>query len=240
MQKRPSHAPLAAGPAVMPEVSATAADGEAPDGGAGGATPAPRPVVPGGVIGRYLTLSILGSGGMGVVYAAYDPELERKVALKLLRPRAVTVDCARLLREARTLARVAHPNVVSVFDVGTLGDEVFVAMEFVEGVTLSRWLRERPRTTRELLEVFVAAARGLAAAHRANVIHRDFKPKYRRLSQTAPQPTDRPHSHELGRFERVSLLRLAPRCPALPQVLAKSWQRVGPRGRCSRAATMRQ
>ncbi|WP_293256724.1 serine/threonine-protein kinase [Nannocystis sp.] len=86
------------------------------------------------------------------------------------------MECARLLREARTLARVAHPNVVSVFDVGTVGDELFVAMEFVEGVTLSRWLRQRMRTTREIVDVFVAAARGLAAAHRAHVIHRDFKP----------------------------------------------------------------
>jgi serine/threonine protein kinase len=176
MEERPPHAPLAAGPGFAPEVSATMVEGDVSGEVTGGPAPAPRPVAPGGVIGRYMILSVLGSGGMGVVYAAYDPELERKVALKLLRPSAVAAECARLLREARTLARVAHPNVVSVFDVGTHGDEVFVAMEFVEGVTLGRWLSQRARSTRAVLEVFIAAARGLAAAHRADVIHRDFKP----------------------------------------------------------------
>ncbi len=169
------------GPAALPKVPVVPVVPVVPNAAnatnvASAANVPTKPVMPGGSIGRYLCLSVLGSGGMGVVYAAYDPELERKVALKLLRPSAVAVECARLLREARTLARVAHPNVVSVFDVGTLGDEVFIAMEFVEGVTLSHWLRQRSRTTREVLEVFVAAARGLAAAHRANVIHRDFKP----------------------------------------------------------------
>jgi len=105
----------------MSEVSATLVEGDVPGAAPGEPAPAPRPVVPGGLIGRYVLLSVLGSGGMGVVYAAYDPELERKVAVKLLRPSAVAVECARLLREARTLARMAHPNVVSVFDVGTFG-----------------------------------------------------------------------------------------------------------------------
>ena len=130
----------------------------------------------GAVVGRYITLSVLGAGAMGVVYAAYDPELERKVALKLLRPSALSIDYARLLREARTLARVAHPNVVSVFDVGTVGHEVFIAMEHVEGKTVGAWMRQRERAIREVLEIFTAAARGLAAAHRAGVNHRDFKP----------------------------------------------------------------
>ncbi len=127
-------------------------------------------------VGRYITLSVLGAGAMGVVYAAYDPELERKVALKLVRPSALSIDYARLLREARTLARVAHPNVVSVFDVGTVGQAVFIAMELVEGKTVGAWMRQRERSVREVLEVFMAAARGLAAAHRAGISHRDFKP----------------------------------------------------------------
>jgi tetratricopeptide (TPR) repeat protein/predicted Ser/Thr protein kinase len=130
----------------------------------------------GELVGRYVVLALLGTGGMGAVYAAYDPELDRKVALKLLRPNAAAVDSARLLREARALAKLAHPNVVSVFDVGTVGAEVFIAMEFIEGMTVTRWLRQRPRSLREVLEVFLAAGRGLAAAHQANLIHRDFKP----------------------------------------------------------------
>ena len=163
------------------EMSATLqGDGSLGDGSSGdndrdpGTTHAP--MARGALVGRYITLSVLGAGAMGVVYAAYDPELERKVALKLLRPSALSMDYARLLREARTLARVAHPNVVSVFDVGTVGREVFIAMELVEGKTFGAWMRQRERTIRELLEIFTAAARGLAAAHRAGISHRDFKP----------------------------------------------------------------
>jgi eukaryotic-like serine/threonine-protein kinase len=73
------------------------------------------------------------------------------------------------------MARLSHPNVVSVFDMGSFADSVFVAMELVEGVTLTRWLKERPRTWREILKVFRRAGRGLAAAHAAGLIHRDFK-----------------------------------------------------------------
>ena len=165
-------APASAIPAFAGEVSGTLSEG----GDAGEETHAP-PRPRGDLIGRYVTLSVLGVGGMGVVYAAYDPELDRKIALKLLRPSALSVEYARLLREARTLAKMAHPNVVSVFDVGTVGNELFIAMEFVEGRTVSSWLRQRKRTTREVLDVFVAAARGLATAHKANIIHRDFKPE---------------------------------------------------------------
>ncbi|MCA9637679.1 MAG: serine/threonine protein kinase, partial [Myxococcales bacterium] len=131
----------------------------------------------GATIGRYLVLARLGAGGMGVVYAAYDPELDRKVAVKLLRsgghdPRGR----ARLLREAQALAKLAHPNVVAVHDVGTVGAQIFVAMEFVEGMTLRRWLAARPRAWPEIVEVFVAVGRGLAAAHAAGLVHRDLKP----------------------------------------------------------------
>lgn len=145
-------------------------------------TPAPA-FERGATLGRYLVVDRLGEGGMGVVYAAYDPELNRKVAIKLLRAFR-TADGgpnnegqARLLREAQAMARVQHPNVISVYDVGTLGDRVFVAMEFVEGSTLSRWVREEPRPWREVIKAFLEAGKGLAAAHQAGLVHRDFKPE---------------------------------------------------------------
>ena len=131
----------------------------------------------GAAVGRYLVLELLGTGGMGAVYAAYDPELDRKVAVKLVLPGAGgSIGRARMLREAQAIARLSHPNVVTVHDVGTRVDEVFVAMELVDGDTLTAWLGERTRTTDEILDVFVQAGRGLAAAHRAGLVHRDFKP----------------------------------------------------------------
>src|SRR5690349_14432900 len=118
---------------------------------------------------------------MGVVYSAYDPELDRKVALKLLRADAegssTSGDApARLLREAQALAKLSHPNVISIHDVGTVEDRVFMAVDFVDGGTLQRWLAERKRTWREIRDAFIAAGRGLAAAHAAGLVHRDFKP----------------------------------------------------------------
>jgi tetratricopeptide (TPR) repeat protein len=131
-------------------------------------------------IGRYVVLELLGMGGMGVVYAAWDPELDRKVALKLLRrdgQALVSLEAAeRLLREARAIARLSHPNVVAIHDVGTWEGTVFLAMEFVDGGTLGEWLEERPRSVAETLEIFAAAGRGLSAAHEAGLIHRDIKP----------------------------------------------------------------
>ena len=126
-------------------------------------------------------LGLIGRGGMGEVYAAYDPELDRKIAVKLLRagadePFGAEDGRTRLLREAQAIARLSHPNVVVVYDVGTFRDSVFIAMEFVEGHTLAYWLEAAPRGTREVLEVFLAAGRGLAAAHEAGLLHRDFKP----------------------------------------------------------------
>jgi tetratricopeptide (TPR) repeat protein len=133
----------------------------------------------GAAVGRYLVLDRIGAGGMGVVYAAYDPELDRRVALKLLRPDRFTgeVDRLRLLREAQALARLADPNVVAVYDAGTFGDRVFVAMELVEGETLRQWLGAGSRSWREILDRFLPAGRGLAAAHAAGLVHRDFKPE---------------------------------------------------------------
>src|SRR5947209_2858815 len=99
----------------------------------------------GQTIGRFVVLGLVGRGGMGEVYAAYDPKLERKVAVKLLRARKArsTRGRARLLREAQAIARLSHPNVVVVYDVGTFGDDrVFIAMEFVEGTTVGQWLRD--------------------------------------------------------------------------------------------------
>ena len=134
----------------------------------------------GTALGRYIVLDVLGEGGMGVVYAAYDPELDRKVAIKLLQARTgdeTTGGQAWLLREAQALARLSHPNVIAVHDVGTLSeDRVFLAMELVEGLTLRKWLRERERSWREVLPVMQAAGAGLAAAHAAGLVHRDFKP----------------------------------------------------------------
>src|SRR5689334_2772752 len=114
---------------------------------------------------------------MGVVYAAFDSELERRVALKVL-PDAKRGQSARerLLREARAMARVTHPNVVRVYEVDSVGGHDFVAMELVEGNNLADWLRAEPRAPDDVIDKFVAAGRGLVAAHAAGVIHRDFKP----------------------------------------------------------------
>jgi serine/threonine protein kinase/tetratricopeptide (TPR) repeat protein len=135
----------------------------------------------GASLGRYLILGLLGRGAMGEVYAAYDPELDRKIALKLLQARRssgidVSEGRARLLREAQAIARLSDPNVVVIFDVGTFGDRVFLAMEFVDGSTLASWLKAQPRTWREVVAIFMAAGSGLASAHRAGLVHRDFKP----------------------------------------------------------------
>jgi tetratricopeptide (TPR) repeat protein/predicted Ser/Thr protein kinase len=132
----------------------------------------------GQTVGRFVVLGLLGRGGMGEVYGAYDPELDRKVAVKLVRPRISRSrdDRGRLLREAQAIAKLSHPNVVVIYDVGTVDERVFIAMEFVEGNTLGTWLRASPRSRREIIDVFCLAARGLAAAHQAGLVHRDFKP----------------------------------------------------------------
>ncbi len=132
-------------------------------------------------VGRFVILRRLGAGGMGVVYLGYDRELDRNVALKLLRARAHGAEAtakaeARLLREARALARVDHPNVIAIYEVGTDQGAVYLAMENVEGSTLSQWQCEKARSWRDIVDVYLQAGRGLAAAHAAGIAHRDFKP----------------------------------------------------------------
>lgn len=146
----------------------------------GGAAPddASDDVAIGDSIGRYRVLEILGMGGMGVVYAAHDPELDRKVALKVIRRRGKDEadQSARLQREARAMAKLSHPNVIAVHDVGTWNGQVFVAMEFAGGGTLGSWLNDARRNWTTLAPTLLAAGRGLAAAHDAGLVHRDFKP----------------------------------------------------------------
>lgn len=127
---------------------------------------------------RYVLMDIVGSGGMGVVYRAFDTKLRRTVALKLhYRGSVQRRTQTRMLREAEGLARLTHPNVVTVYDTGTFEGGVYIAMELVEGQTLDQWLKSAPRSTRERLDVLVQAGQGLAAAHEAGLVHRDFKPE---------------------------------------------------------------
>jgi serine/threonine-protein kinase len=142
-------------------------------------SPVPRQleVARGTTIGRYVVLDAIGSGTMGLVLAAIDPTLDRKVALKLVKSErdGTTTGRQRLLREAQAMARLQHPNVVTVFEVGTFADQVFLAMEYVAGGTLAGWIAQR-HSRREIVDAFVAAGRGIAAAHREGIVHRDFKP----------------------------------------------------------------
>ncbi|MFV8749479.1 serine/threonine-protein kinase [Nannocystaceae bacterium ST9] len=127
--------------------------------------------------GRYEIRERIGEGAMGVVYVAFDPKLHRKLAVKFVTPRRDSMRAReRLLREAQAMARVNHPNVVSIYDVGEASGQVFIAMDYVGGGTLTKWLRQAPRGWREVVQMFVQAGRGLAAAHTAGLVHRDFKP----------------------------------------------------------------
>ncbi|MCB9701905.1 MAG: serine/threonine protein kinase [Myxococcales bacterium] len=150
-------------------LAATAQSGERP------AVDVERP--PGATLGRYVLLDRLGAGAMGEVYSAHDRELDRQVAIKFLQPGLASEGLrVRLRREAQAMARLSHPNVVTVHDVGEEEGQIFVAMEYVRGVTLRAWLGAQARSWQEILEVFVPIGRGLAAAHAAGIVHRDFKP----------------------------------------------------------------
>ncbi len=136
---------------------------------------ATKPLVRGSSLGRYLVLEQVGSGGMGVVYAAYDADLDRRVAVKLLRHAGDDKLRARLVQEARAMAKLSHPNVATVYGVETLDDRIFVTMEFIVGETARAWLlKEHP--VKAIIDVFLQAGRGLEAAHQAGIVHRDFKP----------------------------------------------------------------
>src|SRR6185436_16983925 len=144
------------------------------EGGVRAAEARPEPQM----IDRYVILGTVGEGAMGIVYRAFDPDLDRTVALKVLRDRRSrhADRGTRFLREAQSLARLKHPNVVTVYDVGFVGDQMFISMELVDGMALSAWLEEEPRTWRATLAVVISAGRGLAAAHQAGLVHRDVKP----------------------------------------------------------------
>ncbi len=169
----PTHPTLAAdAPATPDDLSVgTFIARAAAQGGLPGARDAAR-------IGRFAVLTQLGEGGMGVVLSAYDELLDRRVALKLLRApdRGDARLQARLMREAQALARLSHPNIIHVYEAGVSGDELYLAMELVRGVTLSTWLKRQPRSHAEILALFRQCGHGLAAAHRAGLVHRDFKP----------------------------------------------------------------
>ncbi len=127
-------------------------------------------------MGRYLILDKLGSGGMGVVYAAYDPDLDRKVAVKIMQTKHWGTDGAtRVRREAQAMAKLSHPNVATVHDVGTFGDQLFIAMELIDGATVKEWARAHKPSWREIVAVFIKAGRGVAAAHSVGLVHRDIK-----------------------------------------------------------------
>ncbi|HET6585768.1 MAG TPA: serine/threonine-protein kinase, partial [Nannocystaceae bacterium] len=136
----------------------------------------PRPLLePGTIVGeQYRVDGIIGAGAMGVVYRAHHLRLDRPVALKL--QRTASLDHARLEREARAMAKLSHPHVVAVYDVGTWASDVYIAMEFVDGWSLRAWLEATKRPWKVALDTCMQAGRGLAAAHAAGIIHRDFKP----------------------------------------------------------------
>ncbi len=128
-------------------------------------------------IGRFVIVEKIGRGGMGVVYAAYDPQLDRRVAIKMLHDGLSKTQGARLEREARAMAQLSHPNVVTVHETGTFDGRLYIAMEYVNGETFGDWLRAQPRTADQILDLLLQAGRGLVAAHAVGLVHRDFKPE---------------------------------------------------------------
>jgi len=153
---------------VLMTVDPSAVTAAEPNAGAASTPPS--------TVGKYRLDRVIGSGGMGIVWAAFDPDLERSVALKLLHAESSEPTLrSRLLREARAMARLRHPNVVTVYEVGTDQNRDYIAMELVEGGTLDAWFETKPPRA-QILEALLAAGKGLAAAHVAGLVHRDFKP----------------------------------------------------------------
>lgn len=151
------------------------------DSGNSGTPRPPTEYGRGDTIGRYMVIEELGRGGLGLVYLAYDPDLDRRVAIKVLRGRAAsssdaTLHKIRLMREAKAMAQFSHPNIVAVYDVGVSRGDVFIGMEFVDGLGLRQWVSANRPTWSEIRDVMVDAARALEEAHAAGLVHRDFKP----------------------------------------------------------------
>ena len=166
-------------PGARPDLAPTLLGATNPSLDAAGPAPVEHVRAVKSTIGGYVIDSVVGAGGMGVVYAATDPKLGRRVAIKVLRRTdegATHQLRLRLLREARAMAKLSHPNVVTIYEADTDDGEIYFAMEFVEGRTLSSWLRER-RDWREIVKILIGAGRGLEAAHAVGLIHRDFKPE---------------------------------------------------------------
>lgn len=132
---------------------------------------------PGSRVDRYVLKRKLHGGSMGTVFEAYDPELERRVAIKLVVPRRRHRTAETLRNEARAMSLVRHPNVIEVLSIGSFAQGIYIAMPFIEGKTLKRWLADEERSIPEILAAFVDAAKGLSAAHAVGIVHRDFKPE---------------------------------------------------------------
>ncbi len=168
---------------LMPEEASIDTDEEDADQAAthDAADSVNHPLVAGTAVSRYIVTRVVGSGSGGVVYEAYDPQLRRRASLKLIRPTAAGGVSPeefqrRMLREAQAMARLSHPNVVAVHDAGLFDGQIYIVLEFAEGETLTAWMGRARRGWREIVEVFTTVGRGLAAAHAAQIVHRDFKP----------------------------------------------------------------
>ncbi|MEM9452760.1 MAG: serine/threonine-protein kinase [Myxococcota bacterium] len=179
-------------------------------------------------IGRYEFIRRLGAGGMGVVYLVRDPDLDRKIALKMLHPRLRHADDAderRMRREARAMARLDHDNVVRVHELGTHEGRLYLAMEYVEGTTLSGWLTGPQRHWSEIVRVFCRAGAGLVAAHEAGLAHCDFKPDNVLLSdEGAVKVSDFGLVRVLGDTDEFQAARGMESTDALPSITQSTTQ----------------
>ncbi|KAB2899521.1 MAG: tetratricopeptide repeat protein [Kofleriaceae bacterium] len=160
----------------MPPDDETIESASGADTAVGSSAPTGDRLAPGTRLGRYEIRDVIGAGGLGVVYRAHDPELEREVAIKVVAARGGRRQ-ERLLAEARTMAKLDHPAVMPVFDVGAIDAGVYIVMPYLAGGTLHDWIHAKPRPWKDVLARFIQAGGGLEAAHRAGLVHRDFKPR---------------------------------------------------------------